>query len=168
MTSSTMCGLVRRPRGTARAARGTDEPVTVALHFVNVAQHLYVRRCVPQRPPAFDNAARLKRSDFARRDQMRCGQVSIFDGAIPISRALVQLLSSSTACDRLSDNNLALFHDRTIWRCPCSAVNARRLPRADVRSSGHLALDTLFRSVDYARRRSGRDDELSRRRSHGP
>jgi hypothetical protein len=32
----------------------------------------------------------------------------------------------------------------------------------------HVALDILFRSVDYVRRRSGRDDELSRTRIHEP
>src|SRR5262249_7552936 len=42
-------------------------PITIALHFVNVAQHLYVRRGVPQRPPACGNAARLQRSVFGRR-----------------------------------------------------------------------------------------------------
>jgi hypothetical protein len=87
----------------------------------------------------------LKRSDFARRDQMRCGQVSIFDGAIPISRALVQLLSSSTACDRLSDNNLALFHDRTIWRCPCSATRAGSLARTSA------VADILYWTLFFAR-----------------
>ena len=54
-----MCGLARRPRWIASGATGTDAPITVALHFVNVAQHLYVWRCVPQRPPACGNAARF-------------------------------------------------------------------------------------------------------------
>ena len=54
-----MCGLVRRPRWIARGATGTDAPTIVALHFVNVAQHLYVRRGVPQRPLACGNAARF-------------------------------------------------------------------------------------------------------------
>src|SRR5262249_48369830 len=57
-------------------AIGADAPITVALHFVNVAQRPYVLRCVPQLPPTYGNVARLQRSDFAHRDQMRCVQVS--------------------------------------------------------------------------------------------
>ena len=100
-----------------------------------------------------------------------CGvcKFQIFDRAISMSRALVQLRSSSSACVRSSDNNSALFHRPSDLAVSmfrglthgCSIARAFAVIR-------HVALDTLFRSVDYVRRRSGRDDELSRRRSHGP
>ena len=76
MSCSTMCGSGQTPARDRKSATGTDAPITVALHFVIVAQRPYVRRCVPQLPPACGNVARLQRSDFARRDQMRRVQVS--------------------------------------------------------------------------------------------
>jgi hypothetical protein len=51
------------------------------------------------------NAAQLRRSEFARRDQMPCVQVSDIGSLDPqYSRALAQSRSSSRTCDRSSDN----------------------------------------------------------------
>jgi hypothetical protein len=59
------------------AARSHSETaVTDADHFLNVAQRLCARRCVPQPALACGNAAQFGRSDFERWDQMLSVQAS--------------------------------------------------------------------------------------------
>ena len=99
----------------------------------------------------------------------RCGacKFQILDRAIQYPRALVQLRSSSSASNRLSDNNSTLFHGPN----HLAVSMFRRLTRSIARAFAvirQVALDTLFRSVDYARRRSGRDNVFSRKRSYEP
>ena len=127
----------QEPRG------GADAPITVAPHFVNVAQHLYVRRCVPQCPPACGNTARWRRSDFAHRDQMRYVQVSNIrprDPNIPVPSSNYAVLPARViACPTIIR---PCFTDRTIWRCPCSAVCSLARHPGDVRTN--ISRWTLF------------------------
>ena len=54
----------------------SETAVTAADHFLNVAQRLCARRCVPQPALARGNAAQFGRSDFERWDQMLGVQAS--------------------------------------------------------------------------------------------
>src|SRR6516164_3833141 len=50
------------------------------------------------------------------------------------SRALVQLRSSSSASNRLSDNNSTLFQTERFWLYPCSAICPLARHPSDVRT----------------------------------
>jgi hypothetical protein len=124
-----------------KRATGTDAPITLALHLVNVDQRLCVRRCVPQCLPACGkprDCNEAVRASFNIRPR---------DPNIPVrSSSFAVLPARVIAC-------------QTIIR-PCFRPNYLAgpvfrdlLPRA----APWRALDTLFCSVDYARRRrSGR------------
>ena len=140
-------------------------PIIIALHFVNVAQHLNVRRCVPLCPPACGNAARLQRSEFARRDQMRRVQVSNIrarDPNIPVPSSNFAVLPARViACQT---KIRPCFTDRAIYRRPCSTIGTL----TTFALVCHVALDPLCRSAHDAHRRRGRDNVCSRKGSHEP